>query len=50
MIYEPGHKYAVNKKGIGYGTKFDFTHVRPERVTPGPKYNDYIKASISYMS
>jgi hypothetical protein len=50
MVKEPGHNYHIKKKGIGYGTKSDFTHVRPERVTPGPKYNDYIKSSISYMS
>lgn len=30
MTHEPGHNYHVNKKAIGYGTKFDFTHVRPE--------------------
>lgn len=43
LTHEPGYKYHVNKKGIGYGNKFDFTRVRPERVTPGPKYNDHIK-------
>lgn len=50
MTQEPGHRYQVNKKGIGYGTKFDFTRIRPEQVTPGPKYNDHIKSSISYLS
>lgn len=50
MTSEPGHSYMLNKKGIGYGTKYDFTKVRPERATPGPKYNDFIKHSISYVS
>ena len=50
MTNEPGHSYMISKKGIGYGTKYDFTKVRPERATPGPKYNDFIKHSISYLS
>ena len=50
MVQEPGHRYNVNKKGIGYGTKFDFTLVRPEQLTPGPKYNDHVVSSLSYIS
>ena len=50
LVKEPGHNYSVNKKSMGFGKKSDFTKVRPEQVTPGPKYNDFIKQSISYKS
>lgn len=50
MVTEPGSKYQISKKGIGYGKKFDFTRVRPEQVTPGPKYDNFVENSISIQS
>lgn len=43
LVNEPGHTYSINKKSMGFGKKSDFTRVRPEQVTPGPKYDDFIK-------
>ena len=51
MIKEPGSKYRVNKVGIGFGKKYDFTQTerKEKTVSPGPqKYS--VKNSISYLS
>lgn len=35
------------QQAIGFGKRYDFTKVRPTRVTPGPKYDDWNVSSIS---
>ena len=51
MTQEPNKDYKINKVGIGYGKRSDFTKTSITQTSPAPnKYNSHIKNSLSYIS